>query len=612
MIAEIAHLLMILAMSLSIGFALTLRKNLSVIYLQKVTTLLLVMITASLAMLFYLFLSDDFSVRYVFEHSSIALPPSFKIASLWGGHEGSLVLWLWIYSAWTYWATHTKLFSDAIKQKFGITLLWILIAFLLFCLLTSNPYLRLLPSAPANGKDLNPLLEDTGMLIHPPILYLGYVGSLIVYPVCIHAMSAPLSEWKAGLLFLTRWVWMFLTAGIALGGWWAYHVLGWGGVWFWDPVENVSLMPWLLNLYLIHTIRIAKDNQVLSTWVSWVGIATGISAVLGLFLVRSGVLVSVHTFSEDPSRGLFLIAVVAMMILYAIIKSPKRNFVFEKHSFLSRSGLLLIGSSCIFVSFIIVILGTLYPVLIQSLGLGMVSVGAPYFNQLMVPLTLIIIMLMVVQSHQSWQKNQWLNLRFLIVKSIIALVITALIWKFMNYEMNITFMIAVFLSSLLILEMNGYSMSKLQRWSHASFGVVVMSLTLSLGFSQFYDVAMVPNEIVDFAGYQLRMLENKNIQEERYQTTIIPIQLLYHNKMVTILNPKKKYHEQTEAILSPIDVYSSWLGDLYLAVGQPSDNNGWVVRCYYKPFQSFLWLGALMMVITMGLHLIFGFFKRKR
>lgn len=602
MIPEMGHLALIFVMVLSFGFSINSWFVPSLFLQKRSLYVLFSLISFSLLSLFYSMIVHDFSVYYVYQHSSRNLSWWYRLSAVWGGHEGSLLLWLWMLVAWNLAVSKLQGLSETIKlSSIRIGMLFIGV-FSGFSIVTSNPFIRILPFPPGEGTDLNPLLQDVGMLIHPPILYVGYVGSLMLYPLALSAIKRPYREWHQGLTTLCRIQWAVLTLGITLGSWWAYRVLGWGGVWFWDPVENVSLIPWLLQLSLLHSLKALPRYPIINRSVILLCISIGISAVLGLFLVRSGVLVSVHTFSEDPARGIVLLTIIVSMLLVAVgvCFNYDRGGLAKKSvpiNFRTREGVVLAGTYLIMMVFLIVVLGTLYPVIIQALGLTMISIGAPYYNQLIVPLALVIAALMVVQSHLFWGKAGIANISSFGFKVTSSILIICCLWVTQSYAIQLGSILSAFIAFMLITEVLGYSKSIAQRLAHAGFGFVILSLSLSVYEGNHGDFILRPGEEVAFSGFKLRMLANKNIEQPNYQSTIVPIQLIYGSKMKAVLQPEKRIYKPSETIISPVGVYSSLGYDIYTSVGQPAKNGGWVMRFYYKPFQSFLWFGSALMIL---------------
>ena len=397
-------------------------------YAKPLTYGMFIFTGISLVILGYSFVIDDFSVKYIASHSNSHLPYYFKISAVWGGHEGSLLLWVFSLTAWT--AAVAK-FSNGIEEEFITRVLAVMgmigVGFIAFTLLTSNPFERLWPNVPMEGRDLNPLLQDVGLIIHPPLLYLGYVGFAVAFAFAVAALMAGKMDaaWARWSRPWTVGAWMFLTLGIALGSWWAYYELGWGGWWFWDPVENASFMPWLIGTALIHSLAVTEKRGTFRNWTILLAIfAFGLS-LLGTFLVRSGVITSVHSFAADPSRGIFILMLLAIamggaLTLYAFRANTVASF--SRFAFYSRETALLLCNVILVIATVTVLLGTLYPLLVDALGYGKISVGPPYFNAVFVPIMSILFIIMGIGPLIRWKKAKQGELRKQIFKpSVLSL-----------------------------------------------------------------------------------------------------------------------------------------------------------------------------------------------
>src|SRR5690554_4294351 len=430
MVPELGHLALLLELVLSAAlFVLPLlgawRGNLPLMLAgRSLASGVFLLVLLAFACLWWAFVKDDFTVAYVANHSNSLMPVYYKISAIWGGHEGSLLLWILMLSGWTF---AVVLFSRSLPVDMQARVLSVLgfvaVGFLSFILFTSNPFDRILPIAPQDGADLNPLLQDIGLILHPPVLYMGYVGFSVVFAFAIAALltgrlDAAWSRWSRPWAIMA---WAFLTVGIAIGSWWAYYELGWGGWWFWDPVENASFLPWLVGTALIHSLAVTEKRGLFKSWTILLAIFTFSLSLLGTFLVRSGVLTSVHAFANDPARGLFILGFLLLVIggsltLYALRAPVVKSM--PSFNWLSRETLLLGNNILLIVVMITVLLGTLYPLIADALGWGKISVGPPYFNAFFVPLMGLVCLLMAPGVSSNWKRTTWQQLRQLLWKPL--------------------------------------------------------------------------------------------------------------------------------------------------------------------------------------------------
>lgn len=567
------------------------------------------------------FLLDDFSVAYVANNSNSMMPWYYKFTAVWGSHEGSVLLWSLILSGWGF---AVSLFSrdlprDMLARVMGV--LGIVSAgFLLFIVATSNPFERLLPGIPPDGADLNPLLQDVGLIIHPPMLYMGYVGFSVVFAFAI----AALLEGRLDAAW-TRWVrpwtniaWAFLTVGIALGSWWAYYELGWGGWWFWDPVENASLLPWLTGTALIHSLAVTEKRGTFKSWTALLAIFTFSLSLLGTFLVRSGVLTSVHAFANDPSRGLFILALLGITIgaslLIFALRAPRMS-ASVGFGWLSRDALLLINNILLVVITLTVLLGTLYPLILDALGLGKISIGAPYFNSLFVPLTVLLCAFMGLGPVARWKQMPGRELfRRLLGAGTVALAIAVTVPFLYGGEWNAAVALGLVIALWVVLALvrdlsdkvrNASSvLAGLRRLSLAYWGMVVGHLGLAVTV---VGVAMVSNyalernvrlaleERIDLGGYTFTLTELGERRGPNFLANTATIEVTRNGQAVATLLPEKRLYIARGQPMTDVALDPGLLRDIYVAMGEELEDGSWAMRIQVKPFIRWLWLGALLM-----------------
>ncbi len=628
MIPEYGHFALILALSLTLLQSFVplwgaLKSDRYLMALSRSLTAGQFLFTAiAFVVLSYLFLHDDFTVVIVAAHSNSHLPWIYKLSAVWGNHEGSLLLWSLILSAWS---LAVAVFSRQLPLDMLARVLSVMgmisVGFLLFLLLTSNPFARHLPVFPAEGSDLNPLLQDPGLIIHPPMLYIGYVGFSVAFAFAIAALSSGRLDaaWARWSRPWTNIAWAFLTLGIALGSWWAYYELGWGGWWFWDPVENASFMPWLVGTALIHSLAVTEKRGVFKSWTVLLAIFAFSLSLLGTFLVRSGVLTSVHSFAADPERGLFILVFLALVVgasltLYAL-RAP--TVASKSHyDWLSREMLLLINNVVLLAAMLTVLFGTLFPLFMDALGYGKYSVGPPYFNAVFVPLMAILMVFMGVGPRAHWKKTRaaYLKLR-LLVAAAASVLVGVLFPLFYGENYNIGAALAVCFACWLILSVladlkeklrNAQTLSTgLARLSrsyygmaiaHVGFAVTVLGVCLTSQYSLERDLKMSPGDQLELAGYQFHFQGIRPAVGPNYQGDEGIITVIEQGKTIATLRPqKRRYNAQRGQVMTEASIDGGFLRDLYVALGEPLANGAWAVRVHYKPFVRWMWLGALFM-----------------
>ena len=628
MIPELGHFALIIALAMAIvqtifpivGAA---KGNHAWMALAKpVAQLQFLFVLFSFIILTYCFIVNDFSVSYVANNSNSLLPLHYRISAVWGSHEGSLLLWVLIQSLWTIAVT---LYSCRLPLYFLARVIGVMgsvsVGFLLFMLLTSNPFDRLF-SAPADGADLNPLLQDFGLIIHPPMLYMGYVGFSVAFGFAIAALlggnlDTTWAKWSRPWTILA---WMFLTVGIALGSWWAYYELGWGGWWFWDPVENASFMPWLIGTALIHSLAATEKRDVFKNWTILLSICAFALSLLGTFLVRSGVLTSVHAFATDPTRGTFILALLGFfvggsLLLYAIrAPSTKSGSQFK---LFSRETFLLFNSILLLVAMLTVLLGTIYPLIVEAFGKGKLSVGAPYFNAVFIPLMTPVAVLIGIGAIVRWKQDDisriWHQLKYLLVASIVLGISIALVF----YENNLlktifgliaslwivlTSIAAVYgrlanrqnkLVSLLNIPRSFYGMTL----AHIGFALCIIGITITTQHSVDLHERMAPGDSVEFAGYKFTLDKIHVVPGPNYSATEAVVEAFKNGQYVTTLKTQKRIYAVRNMPMTEAGIDSGLMRDLYVSLGEPLDDTAWSLRLYHKPFVRWIWLGAIFMAL---------------
>ena len=562
------------------------------------------------------FIVHDFSVAYVATNSNSLLPTIYQYTAVWGAHEGSLLLWVAILSLWI---AAVALFSKALPQVVLARVLavmgWISVGFLAFLIFTSNPFARLLPAA-IEGNDMNPLLQDVGMISHPPLLYTGYVGFAVAFAFAIAALldGKVDAQWVRWSRPWTNVAWAFLTIGIALGSFWAYYELGWGGWWFWDPVENASFMPWLVGLALLHSQAVTEKRGSFRSWTLLLAIAAFSLSLLGTFLVRSGVLTSVHAFASDPARGMFILTFLAIVIggslLLFAIRAPTEDkgqpFVAaSRETLLLANNLLLTGAAAM------ILLGTLYPLLAEALNLGKISVGSPYFSLLFTLLMTPLVLLLPFGPLTRWQREAPATpLRMLAPWALIAAVVGVIaFFKWPNGSLKTA---AAFIAGTWLVL--GTLRFIWQRFVHgkgrftaemigmclAHFGLAVFffGVLMTESTSQEKDVAAKPGQSFEMRGYRFRFDGVERVQGPNYEADRGTVQVTRGDQAVATMHPEKRAYASGGSIMTEADIRGSLHNDLYVALGESlGDDGSWALRLYVKPFIRWIWLGALLMAI---------------
>jgi cytochrome c-type biogenesis protein CcmF len=581
----------------------------------------LVLVTIAFACLIYSFVNNDFSVTYVASNSNSSLPVYYRIAGAWGGHEGSLLLWIQMLTVWTFAvATFSRQLPDeTVARVLGVMGL-ISVGFLAFLLFTSNPFDRLLPGA-VDGRDLNPLLQDFGMIIHPPLLYMGYVGFSVAFAFAIAALMGGQLDaaWARWSRPWTSVAWMFLTLGIFMGSFWAYYELGWGGWWFWDPVENASFMPWLVGTALIHSLAVTEKRGSFKNWTVLLAIIAFSLSLLGTFLVRSGVLTSVHAFATDPERGLFILIFLAIVIggsltLFAW-RAPKVGLG-GRFSLVSRESMLLVNNVLLLVAAGTVLLGTLYPLFLDALALGKISVGPPYFEAVFVPLMIPVLVLMAAGPFVRWKEAslsgllrrlRWIVLAAVGLALAIALVLAAspMVTAGLAFAVWILFATVSHLVERLRHAPDGmpvwqrFSREPRSYWAmliaHAGIGVFVIGVTLVKGMDEAKDVSMRVGDTTSVNGYTFSFKDLQEIKGPNYIAARASFDITYGDKRVTTLVPEKRLYTVQRMPMTEAGIDRGFTRDLYVSLGEATNDGAWVVRVQHKPFVGWIWGGCLIM-----------------
>ncbi|ERP93465.1 heme lyase subunit CcmF [Marinobacter sp. ES-1] len=628
MYPELGQLALILALLLSVllavvplAGALTGRDSLQA-FARPLASGMFVFTGLAFAILTHAFLVDDFSVTYVANNSNSMLPWYYKFSAVWGGHEGSLLLWILMLTGWTLAVAvfSRKLPSTMVSQVLAVMGM-VCVGFFLFIIVTSNPFDRLLPSVPADGQDLNPLLQDIGLIMHPPMLYMGYVGFSVAFAFAIAALingrlDAAWARWSRPW---TTIAWSFLTIGIALGSWWAYYELGWGGWWFWDPVENASLLPWLSGTALMHSLAVTEKRGVFKSWTVLLAIVTFALSLLGTFLVRSGVLTSVHAFASDPERGSFLlmllgITVVGSLLLYAF-RAPVVH-VRSRYGSLSREIFLLLNNVLLVSATLLVAIGTLYPLVLDYLDAGKLSIGEPFFNTTFSPLAVATGLLLGAGIFSRWKKTDGGMLaRKLLWPLAISLVATAAVmvnygsfapWAFAGVFTAIWIAVATLWdlwdkSASRQGRLHGLKRQSRSYWGmvlgHLGVAMVMAGATVVSNYGVERDVRMVPGDSAMVGDYEIVFTDIGERQGANFTAQYGSFNVFLDGKLVTDLHPEKRNYPVGMSVMTEADIDAGLFRDVFVAIGERISDDAWAIRLQYKPLVRWLWLGSLVMAI---------------
>ncbi|MDG1453898.1 MAG: heme lyase CcmF/NrfE family subunit [Methylophilaceae bacterium] len=586
--------------------------------MARVQSLLVIL---SFIILDYAFYANDFTVYYVATTSNSNLPLMFRLAAIWGGHEGSMLFWVSILAVWTLAVTF---FAKELPLRFRSSLLAVMglisFGFILFILFTSNPFERIFP-APFDGRDLNPLLQDPGMVFHPPLLYMGYVGFSVAFAFAIAALLDGRLDvtWARWTRPWTTAAWVFLTLGIALGSRWAYYELGWGGWWFWDAVENASFMPWLIGTALIHSLAVTEKRNAFKAWTVLLSICAFSLSLLGTFLVRSGVLTSVHAFATDPSRGLFILLFLVIVIGGALtlfaLRAPSVGLG-EKFDLVSRESLLLTNNVVLFTATGAVLLGTLYPLLIDAMNMGKISVGPPYFDTVFVAIMVPGIFLMGIGPIANWKKasvpDMASKLKWALGISVIsALIVPSIMGRlspiiFVGLLMAFWVMSSVFTSMKLRLDAipSGTLTQKLKTFgrayngmllAHFGLAIFIVGVTMVKGYEREHDITMQNGETKVINGYDFKFEGILPIRGPNYIAKQGQFYVSKEGKQVALLTPEKRLYPVQGAVMTEASISINPVRDIYISLGEELEEGGWSIRVYFKPFVQWIWLGCVLM-----------------
>jgi cytochrome c-type biogenesis protein CcmF len=560
--------------------------------------------------LVYSFAANDFSVQYVVQHSNTALPLHYRISGAWGGHEGSFLLWCTMLGLWMF---AVSLFSAHLPEEMTARVLGVLgvisAGFLAFMLFTSNPFERLFP-APADGRDLNPLLQDPGMVIHPPMLYMGYVGFSVAYAFAVAALLSGRLDaaWARWSRPWTTVAWAFLTLGIALGSAWAYYELGWGGWWFWDPVENASFMPWLVGTALIHSLAVTEKRGAFRSWTVLLAIVAFALSLLGTFLVRSGVLTSVHAFAVDPQRGIFILGLFAFMIGGALALYAWRTArigLGGEFAPLSRESLLLANNVLLVAAAGAVMLGTLYPLALDAFGGGKISVGPPYFETVFVPIMAPALFLMGVGPLARWKRASLPELAVLLRWALGVSLAAGLLlpFAFGQWHALVGFGLAL---AVWILATCVLSLRKGLRQTRSHYGMVlahlgvavfVVGVTLVKGYEAELDANMRPGDTLALGGYVFRLESVRPVDGPNYRAAQARVAVTRDGRPMTVLFPERRVYTVQEQTMTEAAIDTGVTRDLYVSLGDPLEGGAWLVKAQVKPFIDWIWGGCLLMAL---------------
>ncbi|MFZ9995074.1 MAG: heme lyase CcmF/NrfE family subunit, partial [Steroidobacteraceae bacterium] len=573
------------------------------------------LVSLALLALGYAFVQNDFSVLYVATNSNSALPVFYRVSAIWGGHEGSLLLWLWILVAWS---TAVALLSQGLPASFTARVLGVLgiiaIGFMLFTLATSSPFERLLP-APPDGRDLNPLLQDPALAVHPPMLYAGYVGFAVAFAfACAAMLEGRLDQtWARWTRPWTTIAWAFLSVGIALGSWWAYYELGWGGYWFWDPVENASFMPWLVGTALIHSLAVTEKRGLFKSWTLLLAILAFSLSLLGTFLVRSGVLVSVHSFAADPERGMFILAFLVLIIggaltLYAWRAPLLRSAAgFE---FTARESFLLFNNILLVIAAAAVFAGTMAPLISDALGLGTLSVGRQYFDPVFLLPTLPLLALAAVGIHSGWKKGRlsdrsraiWVTM-IVSLALMLALVLGA--WDGPKLLTPLAFALGIWLVLSALIDpwerwRRGLSLTPAiigMALAHAALGLFVLSITAVESYTRERDLALAVGEAGTVGEFEYRLVGMETVEGPNYDALRAEVLVYENGDLVGTLHPEKRNYWVQRSVMTEAGIDMQWTRDIFAALGEDLGAGRWSVRAQVRPLINYVWFAAFLMAL---------------
>ncbi|KLN46773.1 cytochrome C biogenesis protein CcmF [Providencia rettgeri] len=578
--------------------------------------LLFLCVTGAFLVLVNAFVVNDFSVTYVANNSNTQLPIWYRVAATWGAHEGSLLFWVLLMSGWTF---AVALFSYRMPLDIVARVLAVMgmvsVGFLLFIIFTSNPFSRTLPSFPIEGRDLNPLLQDPGLIFHPPLLYMGYVGFSVAFAFAIAALLSGRLD-SSFTRFARPWTmaaWFFLTLGIMLGSAWAYYELGWGGWWFWDPVENASFMPWFVGTALIHSLSVTEQRATFKAWSLLLSIFAFSLCLLGTFLVRSGVLVSVHAFASDPSRGLFILAFMVIVIggsllVFALRGHKVRSRV--NNALWSRESMLLGNNVILTAAMLVVLLGTLLPLVHKQIGLGTISIGEPFFNTMFIALMVPFALLLGIGPLVRWGRDRPAAIKkLLIIATVLTVILSFALPLLMEDRVEaltvVGLMMALWIAIFAFAEMKVRISKKIKLtpsyWgmvcAHLGLAVTIVGIAFSQNYSIERDVKMKPGDSISIRAYTFVFNGVREADGPNYQGVIGSISVKEKDKVIGVLMPEKRFYSVSRAVMTEAAIDGGFTRDLYAALGEEVAKDTWTMRLYYKPFVRWIWSGGVLMAI---------------
>ncbi|WP_233774645.1 heme lyase CcmF/NrfE family subunit [Haemophilus influenzae] len=629
MIAELGNYALALSLAVSLMLAIfplwgAEKGNVQLMALARPMTYgLFASLSIAFAALFYLFAVNDFSVQYIVNNSNTTLPIYYRLSAVWGSHEGSLLLWIWLLAVWSFAVAllSKNLPQEAVARVLGIMGI-ISVGFVLFVLFTSNPFTRTFPDFPVDGKELNPMLQDVGLIFHPPLLYMGYVGFSVAFAFAIASlMTGKLdSAWARWSRPWTLAAWVFLTLGIVLGSWWAYYELGWGGWWFWDPVENSSFMPWLAGTALIHSLSVTEKRGSFKAWTVLLAILAFSLCLLGTFLVRSGILVSVHAFASDPTRGLYILAYLVVVIggslaLYAYKGSQIRSR--DNAERYSRESMLLLNNILLMTALCVVFLGTLLPLVHKQLGLGSISIGAPFFDQMFLIIMTPFALLLGIGPLVKWRRDQFSAIRTPVVICVFVMLIAGFALPyFLQDKITVSSvlgsMMTVIIALLALYELQQRAthresffvgVRKLSRshWgmmlAHLGVAMTVWGIAFSQNFSVERDVRMKVGESAQIGRYDFKFTGVTDENGPNYIGGKAQIDISKDGQPEASLFAEKRFYTVSRMSMTEAAIAGGLTRDLYVALGEKLEDNSWALRLYYKPFIRWIWIGGLFMAL---------------
>lgn len=630
MIVEVGHFALVISLALAVLLSVLpfigASRNSSMLMnsARPLSWGMFIMLLISFVILCWAFYTNDFTVQYVANNSNTKLPWYYRITAVWGAHEGSLLLWVLIQAAWT---VAVATFSRGMPQESVARVLGVMglitVGFLLFIILTSNPFDRTLPFFPVDGRDLNPLLQDPGLIVHPPMLYMGYVGFSVAFSFAIASLMTGRLDtaWARWSRPWTIAAWLFLTLGIALGSWWAYYELGWGGWWFWDPVENASFMPWLAGTALMHSLAVTEKRGTFKAWTVLLALSAFSLSLLGTFLVRSGILVSVHAFASDPSRGMFILGFLVVVIggsllLFALKGASVR--VRGNFDLVSRENALLANNIILMAALVVVLVGTLLPLVHKQIGLGSVSIGAPFFDMLFAWLMMPFAFILGIGPLLRWKRDNLGKLFKPMLAAGVASIVFGAVFVVLFADFFDGMAYVGWIMALWIIFLHGYELyqrathrhpflegvMKLQRshWAmmlgHIGLAVSVIGIAMVQNYSIERDVRLAPGEHYEIKGYDFYFKQLRDNDGPNYDGYIADFDIIRDGKVLNTLHAEKRFYKTARSMMTEAAIDRGVTRDLYVAMGERLDDNvSWAVRLYYKPFVRWIWAGSLLMAI---------------